>query len=61
MADRKWEEGKQQPSMLLGSAVPGSSLVSFYFLWAILSPQAVEVLQFQFLLDLNQDAELPKG
>ena len=41
MADRKWEEGKQKPSMLLGSAVPGSSLVSFYFLWAILCPQAV--------------------
>ena len=36
MADRKWKEGKQQPSMLLGSAVPGISLVSFYFLWAIL-------------------------
>ena len=41
MADRKWKEGKQQPSMLLGSAVPGISLVSFYFLWAILCPQAV--------------------
>ena len=41
MADRKWKEGKQQPSMLLGSAVPGSSLVSSYFLWAILCPQAV--------------------
>ena len=41
MANRKWKEGKQQPSMLLGSAVPGSSLVSFYFLWAILCPQAV--------------------
>ena len=41
MADRKWKEGKQQPSMLLGSAVPGSSLVPFYFLWAILCPQAV--------------------
>ena len=38
MADRKWKEGKQQPSMLLGSAVPGSSLVSFYFL----CPQAVD-------------------
>ena len=41
MADRKWKEGKQQPSMLLGPAVPGSSLVSFHFLWAILGPQAV--------------------
>ena len=44
MADRKWKEGKQQPSMLLGSAVPGSSLVSFYFLWAILCPQAVNCM-----------------
>ena len=42
MVDRKRKEGKQQPSMLLGSAVPGSSLVSFYFLWAILCPQAVQ-------------------
>ena len=41
MVDRKRKEGKQQPSMLLGSAVPGSSLVSIYFLWAILCPQAV--------------------
>ena len=32
---------KQQPSMLLGPAVPGFSLVSFHFLWAILCPQAV--------------------
>ena len=43
MADRKWKEGKQQPSMLLGSVVPGSSLVSFYFLGAILCPQAVHI------------------
>ena len=32
---------KQQPSMLPGPAVPGSSLVSLHFLWAILCPQAV--------------------
>ena len=37
MADRKWKETKQQPSMLSGSAVPGSCLVSFNILWAILS------------------------
>ena len=43
MADRKWKEGKQQPSMLLGPAVPGSCLVSFYFLSAILCPQAVHI------------------
>ena len=41
MAHRKWKEIKQQPSMLPGPAVPGFSLVSFHFLWAILCPQAV--------------------
>ena len=41
MAHRKWKEFKQQPSMLPGSAVPGSWLVSFYFLWAILSTSSV--------------------
>ena len=42
MADRKWKETKQQPSMLPGPAVPGCSLVSFHFLWAILCLQAVQ-------------------
>ena len=42
MAHRKWKETKQQPSMLpCTTAVPGCSLVSFHFLWAILCPQAV--------------------
>ena len=41
MANRKWRETKQQPSMLPGPAVPGCCLVSFHFLWAILCPQAV--------------------
>ena len=41
MANRKWKEFKQQPSMLPGSAVPGSCLVSFYILWAILSTSTV--------------------
>ena len=35
MAHRKWKKIKQQPSMLPGSAVPGSCLASFHFLWAI--------------------------
>ena len=35
MAHRKWEEIKQQPSMLPGLAVPGSCLASFHFRWAI--------------------------
>ena len=43
MAHMKWKEFKQQPSMLPGSAVPGSCLVSFYFLWAILSTSTVGV------------------
>ena len=40
-AHRKWKETKQQPRLLPGPAVPGSCLVSFHFLWAILCPQAV--------------------
>ena len=42
MAHRKWKQFKQQPSMLPGSAVPGSCLVSFYFLCAILSTSTVQ-------------------
>ena len=41
MAHRKWREIKQQPSMLPGTAVPGSCLVSFHILWAILSTSTV--------------------
>ena len=41
MAHRKWKETKQQPSMLPGPAVPGSCLVSFHILWAILSTSTV--------------------
>ena len=41
MAHRKLEEVKQEPSMLPGPAVPGSCLISFHFLWAILCPQTV--------------------
>ena len=41
MADRKWKETKQQPSMLPGPAVPGSCLVSFHIMWAILSTSTV--------------------
>ena len=39
--------------MLLGSAVPGSSLVSFYFLWAILCPQAVYAPVIRFELGVR--------
>ena len=58
MAHRKWKETKQQTSMLPGPAVPGCCLVSFHFLWAILCPQAVLVMQkplniWSFLLKIN--------
>ena len=42
MAHRKWKESKQQPSMLSGPAEPGSCLVSFHILWAILSTSTVQ-------------------
>ena len=41
MAHRKWNETKQQPSLLPDPAMPDCSLVSFHILWAILCPQAV--------------------
>ena len=43
---QEMEKFKQQPSMLPGSAVPGSCLVSFYFLWAILSTSTVLLAVF---------------
>ena len=43
MAHRKRKETKQLPSLLPGPVVPGSSLVSFHILWAILSTGTVEV------------------
>ena len=36
VAHRKWKETKQLPSILPGLAVPGSCLLSFHILWAIL-------------------------
>ena len=50
MAHRKWKETKQQPILLPGPAVPGCSLVSFHFLWAILCPQAVRHEQYSIQL-----------
>ena len=41
MANRKWKETMQQPSMLSGPAVPGCYLVSFHILLAILSTSTV--------------------
>ena len=45
MAHRKWKQNQQEPSLLPGPAVPGCSLVSFHFLWAILCSQAVEAVK----------------
>ena len=42
MAHRKWKETKLQLSMLLGPAVLDCCLVSFHFLWAILSTSTVQ-------------------
>ena len=50
IAHRKRKEIEQQPSMLLGTAVPGGCLVSFYFLLAILSTcTVVPTLLFDIL------------
>ena len=38
---RKEKETEQQPIMLPGPAVPGSCLVSFHILWAILRTSTV--------------------
>ena len=43
MAHRKWKETKQQLSMLPGPAVPGCCLVSYHFLWILLSTSTAEV------------------
>ena len=53
MALRKRKETKQQPSMLPGPAVPGSCLLSFHFLWAILSTSAVHAVPLKY--DLKMD------
>ena len=48
MAYRKWKEIKQQPSMLPVPTVPGSCLVPFHFLWAILSTRTVHAFDVSF-------------
>ena len=49
MAHRKWREINQQPSMLPGTAVPGSCLVSFHILLAILSTSTVHDIHSMLL------------
>ena len=43
MARRIWKETKQQPGTAGPGNMLGSCLVSFHFLWAILSTSTVEV------------------
>ena len=50
----KWKEIKQQPSMLPGPSVPGSCLVFFHFLWAILSTSTVHICVVIFLTLMGQ-------
>ena len=45
MANRKWKATKLQPGTTGPGNLPGSCLVSFHFLWAILCPQAVLLTQ----------------
>ena len=44
MAYRKWKETKVHPGTARPGNMLGCSLVSFYFLWAVLCPQAVLVV-----------------
>ena len=61
MAHRKWKEIKLQPSMLLGPAVPGCSLFSFHFRWAILCPQAVDGFAGKCVTEWNRTMALLEG
>ena len=56
MANRKWKGTKQLPGTAGPVNMLGSCLVSFYFLWAILCPQAV--LQFRNVVVLYIPAKL---
>ena len=49
MAYRKWRETKVQPGTAGPGNMPGCSLVSFLFRWAMLCPQAV--ICYQYILD----------
>ena len=46
MAHRQWKETKLQPSLLSGPAVPGCSLLSFHFLWAIMYVRRLYIQPF---------------
>ena len=49
MSRRKQRETKQQPSMLLGPAVPGCCFVSFCFLWDIHSIHSLQHSRFRLV------------
>ena len=54
MSHRKWKETKQQPSMLLGAAVPGCCLVSFHILWVILSTSTIDIRRQARILERHK-------
>ena len=57
MAHRKCKETKQQPSMLPVQAVPGSCLVSFHILRAILSTSVYSLDRVDLAVQMEQLAE----
>ena len=63
VAHRKWKETKQLPSILPGPAVPGSCLLSFHILWAILSTSTVYISQRegQWLKKIDFFADIIQG
>ena len=52
MAQRKWKDTKQQPGTARAGNMLGCSLISFNFLWAILSTSIVVVA------DLNENGQV---
>ena len=61
MVQRKWKETKQQPSMLSGAAVPGSCLVSFHILLAILSTSTVQPADIGWRQEMEKKPKLQPG
>ena len=53
IAHRKWKENKLQPGTAGPGNMLGCSLVSFHFLWAILCPQAVHVVEDSWIVYLS--------
>ena len=45
MVNRKWKETKQEPGTAGPGKMLGCCLISFHFLWAILSTSSVQVAE----------------